>query len=63
MANEQWERLSDSEESRHVQLLKLRRAGATQAEIAHTMGVSERHIRRILSRLSRQQADDAEATN
>ncbi|MEZ6132866.1 MAG: sigma-70 family RNA polymerase sigma factor [Planctomycetaceae bacterium] len=62
MANEQWDRLAGSDESRHTQLLKLRRSGATHAEIAQAMGVSERHVRRILSRLSRQHLSDTDST-
>ena len=53
VANEQWDKLTMDEPDRDLRLLKLKRDGATQAEIAITMGVSERHVRRILSRIAR----------
>ena len=60
VANEQWDQLNDDEDNRHKELLELLRTGADKAEIAKKMGVSERHVRRILSRLSRKQSRDSE---
>ena len=61
VANEQWERLTGDEGQRDQDLLRLRRDGATHEEIARQMGVSDRHIRRILRRFERKQASDHES--
>ena len=60
-ANEQWDKLTLDEEDRNLKLLQLRRDGATQAEIAASMGVSERHVRRILNRIARKNDSDVES--
>ena len=53
VANEQWENLNNAAgEDRQKRMLELLRAGADRSEIAQKMGVSERHVRRILSRIS-----------
>lgn len=62
VANEQWERLTDDEQERNQELLRQRRNGATHAEIAESMGVSDRHVRRILRRIARKQASDQESS-
>lgn len=62
VANEEWERLTDDEHQRDQELLKLRRNGATHAEIAKSMGVSDRHVRRILRRIARKQSSDQESS-
>jgi len=61
VANEQWVILTEDEAERNLKLLELRRDGATQAEIAAEMGVSERHIRRILTRIARKNQGDVES--
>ena len=53
VANEQWDQLTENEDDRHHQLLRLLRDGATHAEIAEKMGISDRHVRRILQRFYR----------
>ena len=55
VARESWDRLNGDENESARELLRLKMSGATQAEIAHQMGVSDRHDRRILSRISRKQ--------
>ena len=53
VANEQWENLNNAAgEDRQKRMLELLRAGVARSEIAARMGVSERHVRRILSRIS-----------
>ncbi len=52
VANERWSQLNDDENDQYRKLLALLRSGASRAEIAASMGVSERHIRRILSRIA-----------
>lgn len=59
VARERWDHLNDDENDMQRKLLELRRSGATQSEIAEALGMSERHIRRILSRLSRKTDDHA----
>ncbi|MEO2012996.1 MAG: sigma-70 family RNA polymerase sigma factor [Fuerstiella sp.] len=61
VAKEQWGHIAKDEDDRHLRVLKLKRAGATQVEIAAAMGISERHIRRILSRISQKASSDTEA--
>ena len=63
VANEHWHNLARGERDRIVRVLQLRRDGATHAEIAVAMGVSERHVRRILSRLSRKRTNGPDASN
>lgn len=58
VANEEWDRMTDKEDERAQKLLMLRRSGASTGEIAEKMGVSERHIRRILGRILRKQGKD-----
>lgn len=62
VANERWERLTEDEVERDQDLLRLRRDGATHEEIARHMGVSDRHVRRILRRFERKEASDHEST-
>lgn len=61
VANEQWDRLTDDKDDRSLKLLELLRKGATQAEISAATGVSERHVRRMLSRLARDQDRNTES--
>ena len=61
VAKEQWGHMVKDEDDRHLRVLKLKRAGATQVEIAAAIGVSERHIRRILSRISQKAPSDTES--
>lgn len=61
VAHEEWDNIAENEDARNVKLLKLRRAGATQAEIAESMGVSVRHVRRILARISRKRPSDVDS--
>ncbi|MEQ9407500.1 MAG: sigma-70 family RNA polymerase sigma factor [Fuerstiella sp.] len=61
VANEQWDQLTENENATHTRLLRLLRAGATQVEIAKVMGVSERHVRRIISRISGKRLNDPAA--
>lgn len=63
VANEHWHNLARGERDRIVRVLQLRRDGATHAEIAVAMGVSERHVRRILSRLSRKRTNNPDTGN
>lgn len=55
VANESWDRLNIDEPETAREMLRLKVNGATQAEIAEQMGVSDRHVRRILRRISRKQ--------
>lgn len=55
VARESWDRLNVDEPENARELLRLKFKGATQAEIAEQMGVSDRHVRRILSRIARKQ--------
>jgi len=61
VAKEQWGHIVKDEDDRHLRVLKLKRAGATQVEIAAAVGVSERHVRRILSRISQKRPGDTES--
>ena len=61
VAREQWGHIVKGEDDRHLRVLKLKRAGATQVEIAAAMGVSERHVRRMLSRISQKRLSDTES--
>lgn len=49
--NEQWQRLLEGLPSQYRQILELRVAGETQEEIARVLGVSDRTVRRVLSKL------------
>lgn len=60
VANEQWDQLTDNEGDRNQELLRRLRDGATQAEIAEKMGISDRHVRRILKRFARKQDRDSD---
>lgn len=52
VANEQWENLNNAAaKSRQKRMLELLRAGVDRREIADKLGVSERHVRRILARI------------
>lgn len=51
VANESWDQLKDNETDKHQQLLQLLREGRSRPEIAQKMGISARHLRRILQRL------------
>lgn len=62
VANEQWERLTDDEQERNKELLRLRKNGATHAEIAKSMGVTDRQVRRILRRIARKQSQGEESS-
>lgn len=53
MANEQMEVLCRDERETYLQVVELRRKGATFAEIAFRTGVPEKTIQRLLKRLSR----------
>jgi DNA-binding transcriptional regulator LsrR (DeoR family) len=63
VAREQWGHIVKGEDDRHLRVLKLKRAGATQVEIAAAMGVSERHVRRMLSRISQKRLSDTESAS
>ncbi len=58
VAKERWDCLNKDEDEFHRRLLRMRRAGATQQEIADALGVSERHVRRVLDRLSKKSRSD-----
>ena len=49
--HEQWERMMGEVPSHHRPILKLRAAGETQEEIASLLGVNEKTVRRVLSKL------------
>jgi RNA polymerase sigma factor (sigma-70 family) len=49
--NEQWQRMLEGLPTQYRQILELRLAGETQEEIALKLGVSERTVRRVLSKL------------
>lgn len=53
VANEQWHQLTDNEDDKYQQLLQLLRDGASQAEIAEKLNISDRHVRRIVRRIAR----------
>lgn len=58
VARESWDQLLENEQDEDRQLLELRRQGLTQLEIAERLGISERQVRRVLSRMSRKLATD-----
>lgn len=62
VAREEWEKLVANETDRAKQVLRLRESGATQGEIARLIGLSERHVRRILGRISRKRGDSGPAS-
>jgi RNA polymerase sigma-70 factor, ECF subfamily len=49
--NERWQRMLDGVPTQYRQILELRLAGETQEDIARQLGVSERTVRRVLSKL------------
>ncbi len=49
--NEQWQRMLEGLPSQYRQILEMRVAGETHKDIARLLGVSERTVRRILSKL------------
>jgi RNA polymerase sigma factor (sigma-70 family) len=53
MAGETWDQLIRNEDESDRRVLELRRQGLTQLEISVQLGISERQVRRILSRMSR----------
>lgn len=53
MARESWDHLLQDESDDDRTVVELRRTGLTQQEIASQLGISERQVRRILTRLSR----------
>ncbi len=56
VANELWDRLLQGQPSQHQKILQLRRHGNTYEEIAATLGLNEKTVRRVLNRaLMRQQ--------
>lgn len=57
VANEQWDQLTNDDGGRHQQVLEMLRSGMPRAEIAAAVGMSERHLRRILTRMSRRHRD------
>ena len=57
VADEHWQKLIARRGDRSLTMLEMRRAGSTQAEIAATMGMSERHVRRILERITRKNSE------
>jgi RNA polymerase sigma-70 factor (ECF subfamily) len=52
--NEQWQRMMEGLPTQYRQILELRVAGETQEEIARRLGISERTVRRVLSKLQLQ---------
>lgn len=58
VARESWDHLLHDECDDDRQLLELRRQGLTQQEIAAKLGISERQVRRVLSRLARKLSAD-----
>lgn len=52
IANEQWDRLVAGQPARYQRMLELRTQGATFEEIATTLGVNEKTVRRIVQKLS-----------
>lgn len=53
MARESWDQLLQDESDDDRAVVELRRTGLTQQDIASRLGISERQVRRILTRLSR----------
>ena len=53
IAIEQWNNLVEGENEIDQRLLQMRRNGLTQQEIAAQLNISERQVRRVLSRVSR----------
>jgi RNA polymerase sigma factor (sigma-70 family) len=51
IARERWHALVDDQPSHYRQVVSLRLAGHTQAEIAEKLRISERTVRRVLERL------------
>lgn len=51
IVREEWERMKGEVPSRYQQILDLRAAGETMEEIALRLGVNEKTVRRVLSRL------------
>jgi RNA polymerase sigma factor (sigma-70 family) len=51
IARERWFRLVDGQPAECVEVAKLRLVGATRAEVAQQLGVSEKTVQRILKRL------------
>lgn len=51
IVHEEWERMKGEVPSRYQQILSLRAAGETLEEIALRLGVNEKTVRRVLSRL------------
>ncbi len=49
--NEQWQRMLEGMPSQYRQILELRVAGETHEEIARLLGISDRTVRRVLSKL------------
>jgi RNA polymerase sigma factor (sigma-70 family) len=52
--NEQWQRMLDGLPTRYRRILELRVTGETQENIAGQLGISERTVRRVLSKLQAQ---------
>jgi eukaryotic-like serine/threonine-protein kinase len=51
IGHEQWERMMGEVPPQYRQILRLRAAGETQEEIASLLGVNEKTVRRVLSKL------------
>ena len=56
VANEIWERMLEGRKPLEQMMLKLRRQGQTHDEIAETLGISERTVRRCMKRAFEEQA-------
>lgn len=52
IAKEQWSRLVDGQPTHYRKILELRAEGSTYNEIAQSLGVNEKTVRRVIIRLS-----------
>jgi RNA polymerase sigma factor (sigma-70 family) len=54
IGQERWEQLTADRSWRQQEIVRLRRDGLTLAEVAETLGVNERTVRRVLQRLQQE---------
>jgi len=62
VANERWDQISGDEDNQHRRLLAMLRSGSSRIEIAEALGVSERHVRRMLARISEKSPSQDDST-